>query len=163
MAHMREIDIPPVPLDRLAALLSPERAARLAATAEYARELLDGRVVWNVNATGRGGGVAEMLQALLAYGRGAGVDTRWLVLAADPGFFAITKRIHNLLHGSPGDGGPLGEPEAAHFRDVLASNLEAIRHRVRPDDIVLLHDPQTAGLVTGLRDAGAHVIWRCHV
>jgi trehalose synthase len=34
---------------------------------------------------------------------------------------------------------------------------------VRPRDVVLLHDPQTAGLVTGLRELGAHVVWRCHV
>jgi trehalose synthase len=34
---------------------------------------------------------------------------------------------------------------------------------VRPGEIVLLHDPQTAGLVEGLRRQGAHVIWRCHI
>jgi trehalose synthase len=34
---------------------------------------------------------------------------------------------------------------------------------VRPGDIVLLHDPQTAGLVEGLRRLGAHVVWRCHI
>jgi trehalose synthase len=28
---------------------------------------------------------------------------------------------------------------------------------------VLLHDPQTAGLVDGARELGAHVIWRCHI
>jgi trehalose synthase len=28
---------------------------------------------------------------------------------------------------------------------------------------VLLHDPQTAGLVAGLRASGVHVVWRCHV
>jgi trehalose synthase len=160
---MREVEIQPVPLDRLAGLLSPDRAALLAGVAEHARRLLAGRVVWNVNATAQGGGVAEMLQVLLAYGRGAGVDTRWLVLTADADFFAITKRVHNLLHGSPGDGGELGAAEESHYRAVLERNLAMIRHRVRPGDVVLLHDPQTAGLVAGLREAGAHVIWRCHV
>jgi trehalose synthase len=28
---------------------------------------------------------------------------------------------------------------------------------------VVLHDPQTAGLVDVLREAGVHVIWRCHI
>ena len=28
---------------------------------------------------------------------------------------------------------------------------------------MLLHDPQTAGLVDGLRRPGARVVWRCHV
>lgn len=38
-----------------------------------------------------------------------------------------------------------------------------MRSRVRAGDIVLLHDPQTAGLADGLRAAGAHVVWRCHI
>jgi trehalose synthase len=28
---------------------------------------------------------------------------------------------------------------------------------------VVLHDPQTAGLVDGVRAIGAHVVWRCHI
>jgi trehalose synthase len=160
---MREVEVRPVPLDRLTALLTPERAARLRDVAERAQPMLSGRVVWNINATAQGGGVAEMLQALLAYGRGAGVDTRWLVLDGDPEFFATTKRLHNLLHGEPGDGGPLGEAERRHYVDVLRANLEQMTPPVRPGDIVLLHDPQTAGLVEGLRRMGVHVVWRCHI
>jgi trehalose synthase len=160
---MREVDIDPSPLDRLATLLDPGRAARLAEHAQRARSLLDGRTVWNVNATATGGGVAEMLQALLAYGRGAEVDTRWLVLDGSPEFFRLTKRLHNHLHGSAGDGGPLGEEQREIYEKVLADNLGALRAVVRAGDIVLLHDPQAAGLVAGLRDAGAQVAWRCHV
>jgi trehalose synthase len=104
-----------------------------------------------------------MLQALLAYGRGAGVDTRWLTLEGTPEFFRITKRIHNLLHGSPGDGGPLGDAERATYEAVLADNLESLRSQVRAGDVVLAHDPQTAGMIAGIRDVGAHVVWRCHV
>ncbi|MFP5334034.1 MAG: glycosyltransferase [Actinomycetes bacterium] len=160
---MRHVEIEPLPLERLTGLLTPERAQRLMATAEAARRLLGDRVVWNVNATAQGGGVAEMLQTLLAYARGAGVDTRWLVLRGDPAFFAVTKRLHNVLHGEPGDGGPLGDAERRHYEAVLDDNLQAIVHEVRPGDIVLLHDPQTAGLVDGLLATGAHVVWRCHV
>jgi trehalose synthase len=160
---MREVDVRPVPLDRLTALLTPERAAAMRDVAERAQPMLDDLVVWNVNATAQGGGVAEMLTTLLAYGRGAGVDTRWLVLAGDPEFFATTKRLHNVLHGEPGDGGPLGRSERDHYVAVLKDNLRAVTERVRPGDIVLLHDPQTAGLVEGLRDLGAHVVWRCHI
>ena len=77
--------------------------------ADRARELLAGRVVWNVNSTARGGGVAEMLVSLLAYARGAGVDARWVVIPGNEPFFAVTKRIHNNLHSAPGDGGEGGE------------------------------------------------------
>lgn len=160
---MMVVDIEPLPLERLASLLQPDRADRLLTTAEFARGLLRDRVVWNVNATAHGGGVAEMLQGLLAYGRGAGVDTRWLVLNGDPDFFAITKRLHNLLHGRAGDGGPVGPAERGHYERVLAANLQDMAPMVRAGDIVLLHDPQTAGLARGLADLGAHVVWRCHI
>lgn len=160
---MEPVAVEPISLDRLVALVPDDQAAALGEYTERATTLLSGRTVWNVNATAQGGGVAEMLQSLLAYVRGAGVDTRWLVLHGDPEFFSITKRIHNLLHGGVGDGGPLGEAEDAHYREVLARNLAACRDRVRPGDIVLLHDPQTAGLVDGLRETGASVVWRCHV
>ncbi|HSE69175.1 MAG TPA: glycosyltransferase [Nocardioidaceae bacterium] len=160
---MREVEIRPVPLDRLVELLTPERADRLAWYAEWARALLNGRTVWNISSTSRGGGVAEMLQTLLAYGRGARVDTRWLVLDGDRDFFTLTKRLHNQLHGSPGDGGDLGAPESDHYTRVLAYNLPMAAQVIRPGDIVLLHDPQPAGLAAGLRDLGAHVVWRCHI
>jgi trehalose synthase len=160
---MREVEVGPMELTRLGQVLTPERAERLLGIAELARERLRGRIVWNINATATGGGVAEMLQFMLSYGRGAGVDTRWLVLDGDPEFFATTKRLHNFLHGSAGDGGQLGEEERAHYFEVLEANLAAILDVVRPGDIVLLHDPQTAGLVDGLRAAGALVAWRCHI
>jgi trehalose synthase len=34
---------------------------------------------------------------------------------------------------------------------------------VHPRDVVILHDPQTAGLTDQVRRTGATVIWRCHV
>ena len=160
---MREVEVDAIPLDRLAGLLSPVRAARLAGYAQRARALLAGRTVWNVNATSRGGGVAEMLQALLAYSRGAGVTTRWLVLSGDPEFFTITKRLHNVLHGMAGDGGPLGIDEQKHYIEVLERNAAVLGPMVSPGDIILLHDPQTAGLARMLADRGAHVVWRCHI
>ena len=160
---MHEVHIDAMALERLARLMEPERAERLAASAALARRILDGRVVWNVSATASGGGVAEMLTTLLAYTRGAGVDTRWLVLEGNPGYFRITKRLHNVLHGVPGDGGPLGEAERDEYESVLADNLETLRPLVRAGDIVLLHDPQPAGLAAGLRALGAQVVWRCHI
>ena len=163
MGDMRQVEVRPVPLSLLAGILAPDRAERLNATAERARRVLDGRIVWNISSTSQGGGVAEMLQALLAYGRGAGIDTRWLVLTGDPDFFATTKRLHNFLHGSPGDGGELGDAERTHYQDVQARNFELAREHVRSGDIVLLHDPQPAGMVADLQALGAHVVWRSHI
>jgi trehalose synthase len=148
---------------RLAPFIGPERAKRFEAAAEAAREMLAGRRVLNINSTAVGGGVAEMLRTLLAYARGAGIDTQWIVIKGDPHFFTITKRIHNNLHGAPGDGGPLGRDERRHYEEILRANADELLTVVRPRDIVLLHDPQTAGLAHALVRAGVIVVWRCHV
>ena len=54
-------------------------------------------MVWNINSAAAGGGVAEMLNVLLAYVRGFGIDSRWLVIEGDTAFFQVTKRLHNRL------------------------------------------------------------------
>jgi hypothetical protein len=137
--------------------------ARFEVAAEAAQSVLAGHSVLNVNSTATGGGVAEMLQTLLAYVRGAGVDPRWLVIEGDPEFFAITKRIHNGLYGSPGDGGELGQAERAHYERVFVRNADELWTHVKSGDVVLIHDPQPAGLMQIAKDAGARVLWRCHV
>jgi trehalose synthase len=130
---------------------------------EEGHRLLEGRIVWNVNSTARGGGVVELLRPLVGYARGAGIDARWVVIEGTPEFFAVTKRIHNRLHGSLGDGGPLDDEARSIYEGVLAANLRAFPGHVRPGDVVILHDPQPAGLAAAMKAAGAAVIWRCHV
>jgi trehalose synthase len=127
------------------------------------RDILRGRTVWNVNSTAAGGGVAEMLRSLMAYARGAGVDARWVVVPGTPTFFQVTKRLHNLMHGEPGDGGGLDEAARALYVRVNQQNAESLAARVRQDDVVVLHDPQTAGMVHVLKRRGALVIWRSHI
>lgn len=163
MTGLVEVPVVPVPLHRLASLLSPERVERIEQSAAAARELLAGRTVWNLNSTARGGGVAEMLHTLVAYASGTGIDVRWLVVGGDAEFFDVTKRLHNRLHGVAGDSGALD----AAARSTYDASLGRYRHEivglVRPGDVVLLHDPQTAGFAEALRARGAFVVWRCHV
>jgi trehalose synthase len=161
--RLQEVHVQALLPDRLSPLIGPERTERFNKIAHAARELLSGRVVINVNSTPAGGGVAELLRTLLAYTRGVGVDTRWFVINGDPAFFAITKRIHNHLYGAPGDGGPLGPDEQRYYEKVLQANAADLLTVVRPRDIVLLHDPQVAGLAGEVARVGATVVWRCHV
>jgi len=161
--QVHEVPIAPLAPERFSAVLDEGRAADFVRVIGESSVALAGRVVWNVNSTANGGGVAEMLRSLIAYGRGAGVDARWLVIEGNAPFFRVTKRIHNRLHGAPGDGGRLGERERATYERVAAAAAAELAPRIRHGDIVLLHDPQTAGMVEPLRHAGAHVIWRCHV
>jgi len=125
--------------------------------------MLRGRVVWNVSSSAIGGGVAEMVRSLLAYARGAGVDARWAVVDGPPPFFALTKRLHNALHGSAGDGSPLGTEERRLYEAVAREHAAAMLPMVCAGDVVIVHDPQPAGLIAPLVRAGAMVIWRCHI
>ena len=141
MAWLHEVQVGALSIDRLAPVVGGDRVRSLRAVADGTRELLAGRTIWHVNSTGVGGGVAEML-VLLAYARGAGVDTRWLVIGGDGEFFTVTKRLHNRLHGIAGDGGPLGPTEHAVVQRVSAANAAALADLVRRGDVVVLHDPR---------------------
>lgn len=73
-----------------------------------------------------------MLHFLLGYLAGAGIDTRWVVIEGDQEFFEVTKRVHHLLHGQPGDGGELDEPARASYRQTLKEPLGELQPRVEP-------------------------------
>lgn len=157
------VSVAPVPPERFAEILDAEQEAQLEETIASGRALLADRVVWNVNSTARGGGVAEMLASLLAYTRGVGIDARWVVIEGGHDFFTVTKRIHNMLHGSPGDGRGLTAADDRVYRRTTAARAAELAPLVRAGDVVILHDPQTAGLIQPIRARGAQVVWRCHV
>src|SRR5918994_1445272 len=162
MAVLTSVQVGAAPLERFRPLLG-EGYGEVEEAIARVDEILGSRVVWHVNSTAQGGGVAEMLQSLLAYARGAGADVRWEVISGDAGFFRITKRVHNNLHGAAGDGGGLGEPQRSAYERTLEANAAELVELVRPGDVVYLHDPQTAGLIPALRSVPAKVVWRCHV
>ncbi len=158
-----DVEVPARSVERLAKLVGPERTADLTRAASGVRRAIGTRRIWNISSTAHGGGVAEMLSVLVGYARGMGVDSRWVVIGADPGFFTITKRLHNRMHGAPGDSGELGRPESDHYEAVLRANAEELVRRIHPGDVVFLHDPQTAGLAGAIVRRGARVAWRCHI
>jgi trehalose synthase len=160
---LKHVQVAPLAPVRFKEILTEDQSRELDDTIERGDELLGGRVVWNVNSTMRGGGVAEMLASLVAYARGAGVDSRWVVMRGDPDFFRVTKRIHNMLHGSAGDGGGLGPDARRTYEATCALAARELAELTEPGDLVVLHDPQTAGLVQPLLEDGARVVWRCHV
>ena len=159
---LQKVPVPSRPPAALQPVIGAARYTDLVDGAARFRDQLDGRTIWNVNSTAVGGGVAEMLAALLVYLKDLGIAAQWLVLGGDPDFFAITKRLHNELHGVRGPG-ELGDAEARHYAEVQAANAAELLNLAHPGDIALLHDPQTAGLAGPLARAGLHVVWRCHV
>jgi trehalose synthase len=162
MKGLEEVEFEPAPLERFRPLLG-ERFAEMERAAAAARETFAGRRIWHVNSTSQGGGVAEMLRALLPYARGAGVDVRWLALTESDGFFELTKRIHNHLHGDAGDGKELDDAAREVYERASQRSARELRKLVAPGDVIYLHDPQPAGLVPAMKEAGLAVVWRCHI
>jgi trehalose synthase len=162
LSLVKGVEVPRRPVSLLEPIIGGPRYKQLVGAADRMRQLLAGRTIWNVNSTATGGGVAEMLQALVGYINDLGIPIGWLVISGDAEFFAITKRLHNQIHGDLA-GGPLSMADADHYTRMLAANAVELLDRIRPGDLVLLHDPQTAGLAAALRQAGAQVVWRCHI
>ncbi len=162
MSLVHAVEVPRLPVSRLEPVIGALRYTELTRAGRVGRQELAGRAIWNVNSTAAGGGVAEMLQVLVGYVQDLEIPIGWLVITGDAEFFAITKRLHNQIHGSL-SGAPLGAAEAGHYAQMLAANAVELVARVRPGDVVLLHDPQTAGLAAPLAQAGARVVWRCHI
>jgi trehalose synthase len=160
---IEHISVEPMDPHRFESVLTDEHREAMLKLIERSEEALSGRVIWNVNSTARGGGVVELLGPLLGYSRGVGLDARWVVISGEPDFFAITKRIHNHLHGFEGDGGSLGDAEREVYEKTLRANADELVSEIGEQDVVILHDPQTAALVEPIQSTGATVIWRCHV
>jgi len=117
---------------------------------------LKGRRVQNINSTAVGGGVAEILNRLIPLLKEVGVDAHWDVIRGDDAFFAVTKSIHNALHGQAVT---LSEHDAQVFRATVEENLATLE---LCDDIVFIHDPQPVSLIEH-RARGSHWLWRCHI
>ena len=162
-AKLIQVPVEPADIERYRPLLGEPLWSEFSRSMSELASALHRRTVWNVNSTAQGGGVAELLVSLIPYGRGAGIDERWVVIEGSAEFFDVTKRLHNLLHGVSSDGAGFSPAERATYQSTMERNASALADVIKAGDIVIVHDPQSAGLVPGLSAAGAIVIWRSHV
>ena len=116
MSALTPVEVAPLPHDRFRSVLDDDQFADLGALAAQGRQLLAGRVVWCVNSTAHGGGVAEMLRSLLAYTRGAGIDTRWVVIEGRPAFFNLTQATAQPAARQPRGRWPAGRHRTNRVR-----------------------------------------------
>jgi hypothetical protein len=72
-----------------------------------------------------------MLLVLVGYVQDLDIPIGWLVITGDAEFFAITKRLHNQIHGSL-SGPPLDAAEAGHYAQMLAANAVELTARSGP-------------------------------
>ncbi len=120
-------------------------------------EPLDGARVLHLSSTAFGGGVAEIMYALIPLMRDVGLDVEWRVMHGEPEFFDVTKAIHNALQGAEKG---LSEADHATFERFNVLNAEQLDSEY---DFVVIHDPQPAALARLVPHAGRHWIWRCHI
>ena len=118
---------------------------------------LKGRRIQHINSTAVGGGVAEILKSLVPLMREVGLEAEWWVMEADPAFFGVTKRFHNIFHGVPL---PVTEEMLAIYRCETRKNVGILDPRA---DWVVLHDQQPLGIAEARKQHPGRWIWYCHV
>jgi trehalose synthase len=140
-------------LDRYRSLVGEEPVD---AIRELARDLRGLRVL-ELSSTATGGGVAEMLSSLVPLERDLGLEAAWAVVAGDPAFFEVTKKLHNGLQGLPVELSPEEQRAYLGHNERYAAALEDAW------DVVIVHDPQPAALRAYAAGHRGRWIWRCHV
>lgn len=147
------------------------RVGRLAPLSAYApfvgeRELDDLRTlarplagirVQHINSTRVGGGVAEILTWMIRSLQELEIDASWDVIQGDAALFAVTKAMHNALHGVT-----VTIPDSLfdYYLERVSSQGELLDAGA---DIVALHDTQPLPLVLARERCRGRFIWRCHV
>lgn len=121
---------------------------------------LAGLKVIHVNSTRRGGGVAEILAAMVPLMRELGLDASWEVIEGNEDFFNCTKSFHNVLQGKAIQIPP---HLLRAYQDVNEQNAETLRPLLEDADIVFIHDPQPAPLLKYCPGRRGKWIWRCHI
>ncbi len=130
---------------------------------ELAEPLCGARVL-HLSATAAGGGVAEILKALVPLTCDLGLNAEWRILRGADEFYKVSKALHNGLQGMP-------IQLKSHMKEIWLkySNLNADLLNSRGTyDFVVVHDPQPAGVLRLLHQKNGHRnpgiwIWRCHL
>ncbi len=112
--------------------------------------------VANVNSTYYGGGVAELLSALVLLMNSVGIKTGWRAIQGEPDFFGVTKKMHNALQGGDIN---LSDRKKKVFEEVIFEN--AVRNHL-DHDIIVIHDPQPLPMIKHFKKKSPW-IWRCHI
>jgi trehalose synthase len=118
---------------------------------------LEGRRVLNLSATAFGGGVSEILYTLVPLMRDVGLEADWQVIYGREEFFNATKLMHNALQGSPQD---LSEEQWATWLQYNEMNARELSEEW---DVVIVHDPQPAAVISSVPDKARAWIWQCHI
>jgi trehalose synthase len=157
-SSLQRVPVPDRQIDAYARAAGEEAVDRIRALGDA----LAGSRVLHINSTPYGGGVAEHLASHIPLLRDLGVDAEWWVLDVDEEFMAVTKAMHNGLQGLDVDWNAAMERT---YLDTVAAHAPTF---AGDWDVVVVHDPQPAALLSFLDEVGdqhrrARWLWRCHI
>ncbi len=118
---------------------------------------LYGKNLLHINSTYIGGGVAEMLSAIVPMMNEIGLESGWRTVHGNTDFYGITKKFHNALQG-----------EKINFSDMKRSLYLQVNEQfsqythINDHDFVVIHDPQPLPLIQFYKKKQPW-IWRCHI
>ncbi|MCP4633279.1 MAG: glycosyltransferase [candidate division Zixibacteria bacterium] len=130
---------------------------------EHLRQLaepLKGMKVLHVNSTRIGGGVAEILNKMVPLMQDLGLETSWEIIEGNSDFYQCTKGFHNAIQGNR-----VNIPEHL-LRTHTETNkvcYEGLSDKLNNADVVIVHDPQPAGLINYAQNRKNKWVWRCHI
>jgi trehalose synthase len=120
-------------------------------------EELEGLRVLHLSATAFGGGVSEILYALIPLMIDVGIEAEWQVMLGREEFYNATKRLHNALQGAPAS---LTGMEWEVYERYNALNATEIAGGW---DVIIVHDPQPCAIRKHVPEKARSWIWRCHI
>jgi trehalose synthase len=118
---------------------------------------LEGKRVLHVSATAFGGGVSEILYTLVPLMADVGLDVHWQVILGREEFFNVTKLMHNSLQG---DEQAISDEQWEVFDAYNLMNAQSLDGDW---DVIIVHDPQPAGMRQHAAARGKNWVWRCHI
>lgn len=125
-----------------------------------------GKKLLFISATPQGGGVALMRHALIRLYRLLGVDAHWIVLYPLKEAFDITKqKFHNVLQAVADPSVKLTDADKSIYNSWITYNAQALEVHYKDADVVVIDDPQPAGLLPYIKKANnkGKILYRSHI
>lgn len=122
--------------------------------------LLKGIKIVHINSTKIGGGVAEVLTAMIPLTNALGIPAQWETVEGDNEYYQCTKSFHNSLQGIHI---PISETLLKHYEKTNEANAERLHQIISDADLVVIHDPQPVSLIEHFPKRKGKWVWRCHV
>lgn len=121
---------------------------------------LAGRTVWCANALEAGRGSAGWMHEHLRWTSESGTGADSLDVPASEQVRRLAERLDAMMTGTAERPARLDTHDHEIYAEGMGGAGAAIEGRIRPDDVVMLHDPATTTIADAVRDRGAHAVWQ---